>query len=259
MSVHEERADAAARNGLPMTGPTLRRPEVEIVMAESASFSLPTVIGAEVARALSEDIITLRLHPASRLTEEEVCSRYGVSRSPVREAFKMLEADGLIVRSTRRGVRVTPMSRRDLDEVYTCRAALEGLAAAGAARSADREVDGELSRLIEALAVAIASRDATEFFGHSVAFTSAIHRHSGNGTLTRMLDGIDKQARRYRYLAHTWTHEMLEVSLQNYREVAEAISLRNGPMAQRRATRMIRRAHAVIARALTEAYPGLED
>lgn len=52
---------------------------------------------------------------------------------------------------------------------------------------------------------------------------------------------------------------MLEVSLQNYREVSEAIVLRNAPMAQRRATRMIRRAHTAIARALAEAYPGLEQ
>ncbi len=120
-------------------------------------------------------------------------------------------------------------------------------------------MDAELSRLIEALDLAIRSRNAPEFFKHSVAFTSAIHRHCGNRTLTRMLEGIDKQARRYRYLAHTWTHEMLEVSLQNYREVSEAIVLRNAPMAQRRATRMIRRAHTVIARALAEAYPGLEQ
>ncbi len=260
MSVRERRAEAAMRKSSPMKAPgSPLRPAAELAVTESAAFAIPSVIGAEVARALAEEIITLRLEPASRLTEEEVCGRYGVSRSPVREAFKMLEADGLIVRSARRGVRVTPMSRRDLDEVYTCRAALEGLAAAGAARSADREVDSELSRLIEALDIAITSRTAPEFFEHSVAFTSAIHRHSGNRTLTRMLEGIDKQARRYRYLAHTWTHEMLEVSLQNYREVAEAIALRNGPMAQRRATRMIRRAHAVIARALTEAYPGLEE
>nr|WP_246736359.1 GntR family transcriptional regulator [Enterovirga sp. DB1703] len=258
--MRERQAEAAEENGSPAGAAVLRfREAFDAAVMQGTSFALPTVIGAELARALSEEIITLRLEPASRLTEEEVCGRYGVSRSPVREAFKALEAEGLIVRSARRGVRVTPISRQDLDEVYTCRAALEGLAAAGAARSADRLIDAELSRLIDALDVAIRSRNAPEFFKHSVGFTSAIHRHCGNKTLRRMLEGIDKQARRYRYLAHTWTHEMLEVSLQNYREVSEAIALRNTSMAQRRATRMIRRAHAVIARALTEAYPGLEQ
>ena len=256
MTLRDRRAETGRANGFV---DHLARPAQDAPAgpAQIATFALPTVIGAEVARALSEEIITLRLEPASRLTEEEVCSRYGVSRSPVREAFKALEADGLIIRSARRGVRVTPISLLDLGEVYACRAALEGLAAAGAARVTDRQIDAELSRLIEALDLAIASRNAPEFFKHSVGFTSAIHVHCGNKTLTRMLEGIDKQARRYRYLAHTWTHEMLEVSLQNYREVSEAILLRNAPMAQRRATRMIRRSHAVIARALAEAYPGL--
>jgi DNA-binding GntR family transcriptional regulator len=256
VTLRDRRAETSQANGAADHG--LRPlPDAFDDPAQAATFALPTVIGAEVARALSEEIITLRLEPASRLTEEEVCSRYGVSRSPVREAFKTLEADGLIVRSARRGVRVTPISLLDLEEVYACRAALEGLAAAGAARVPDRPIDAELARLIAALDLAIASRNAPEFFKHSVAFTSAIHVHCGNKTLMRMLEGIDKQARRYRYLAHTWTHEMLEVSLQNYREVSEAILLRNAPMAQRRATRMIRRSHAVIARALVEAYPGL--
>lgn len=221
----------------------------------AAAFALPSIIGAEVARAVSEEIITLKLQPGSRLTEDEVCGRYGVSRSPVREAFKTLAADGLIIHSARRGVRVTPMGREDLDEVYSCRAALEGLAAAGTARNATAAVDAEFAALIDGLERTIAAGDVPEFFEHSVAFIAAIHCHCGNQTLMRMLNGIDKQARRYRYLAHTRTHEMLEISLQNYREVSEAIALRSPPLAQRRATRMIKRAHAVIARVLAEAYP----
>ncbi|MGA0596140.1 GntR family transcriptional regulator [Enterovirga sp. CN4-39] len=259
MSLRDRRADVLElgnlRELLPLS-PFQRPSEAEGDGA--ASFALPTVIGAEVARALSQEIITLRFEPGFRLTEEEICSRYGVSRSPVREAFKALEADGLIIRSARRGVRVTPISRQDLDEVYSCRAALEGLAAAGAALNPDRAIETELAEFIDALEPAITARNIPEFFKNSVAFTSAIHRHCANKTLTRILEGIDKQARRYRYLAHTWTHEMLEVSLQNYREVREAIVLQNAPMAQRRATRMIRRAHRIIARALTEAYPALD-
>jgi GntR family transcriptional regulator, rspAB operon transcriptional repressor len=254
VSLHD-RADAEAGGGRPLPLRPLLAPSSVSGDGGSVAFALPTVIGAEVARAVSEEIITLRLQPGSRLTEEEVCGRYGVSRSPVREAFKALEADGLIIRSARRGVRVTPMGREDLDEVYTCRAALEGLAASGTARNATAAVDAEFAAIIDGLERTIAAGDVPEFFGHSVAFIAAIHRHCGNRTLMRMLDGIDKQARRYRYLAHTRTHEMLEVSLQNYREVSEAIALRNPPMAQRRATRMIKRAHAIITRALAEAYP----
>lgn len=219
-------------------------------------FELPSVIGAELARALSDEIIFLRREPGSRVTEEDVCSRYGVSRSPVREALKMLEADGLIVRSARRGVRVAPVSVGDLDEVYSCRAVLEGLAAASAARNTGPEAHTELRRLVRALEDAIGARDVGAFFRNNVALTRAVHLFSGNKTLIRIVDGIEKQALRYRYLAHARSHEMLETSLVGHRGVCEAIIAGNATLARRRADRMIRIAHSVIAQALAEAYPG---
>lgn len=219
-------------------------------------FELPSIIGAELARVLSDEIIFLRLEPGSRVTEDDLCSRYGVSRSPVREALKTLEMDGLIVRSTRRGVRVAPVSATDLKEVYSCRAVLEGLAAENAARNAGPDAHEELRRLIRALDDAIATRDVAAFFQNNVALTRAVHLHSGNNTLIRIVDGIEKQALRYRYLAHTRTHEMLETSLAGHRGVCEAIIAGNAPLARRRADRMIRIAQSVIARALAEAYPG---
>lgn len=222
----------------------------------SGRFELPSVIGAELARALSDEIIFLRLEPGSRVTEEDLCSRYGISRSPVREALKMLEADGLIIRSARRGVRVAPVNAGDLNEVYSCRAALEGLAAASAARNAGPEAHAELRRLVRALEDAIAARDVPAFFRNNVALTRAVHRHSGNKTLIRIVDGIEKQALRYRYLAHTRTHDMLETSLVGHRGVCEAIIAGKAALARRRADRMIRIAHSVIAQALAEAYPG---
>ncbi|TDR90064.1 GntR family transcriptional regulator [Enterovirga rhinocerotis] len=222
-------------------------------------FELPSFIAAELWRVLSDEIIFLRLEPGLRLTEEDICGRYGVSRSPVRETFKMLEADGLIVRSARRGVRVAPVSREDLQEVYSCRAALEGLAAASAARNAGPDAHEELRQLVASLEQALAERDVPAFFERNVAVTRAVHRHSGNKTLVRIVDGIEKQALRYRYIAHTRTHEMLETSFVGHQGVCEAIIAGNAPLARRRADRMIRIAHAVIAKALAEAYPAAPD
>jgi DNA-binding GntR family transcriptional regulator len=244
-----------------MSASSLSRPRLDSTphvasRPSPASFELPSVIGAELARALSDEIVFLRLEPGARLTEEDICSRYGVSRSPVREAFKMLEADGLIVRSARRGVRVAPVSAKDLEEVYACRGALEGLAAAGAARNAGPEAHAELQRLIVALEEALVARDVPAFFERNVAVTRAVHKHSGNNTLIRIVDGIEKQALRYRYIAHTRTYEMLETSFVGHRGVCEAIVAGNPSLARRRADRMIRIAHSVISKALAEAYPG---
>ncbi len=147
------------------------------------------------------------------------------------------------------------MSRTDLDEVYTCRVGLEGLAAAEVARSAN---DLALSRLRERFAEMEKAHDAGDidrFFDRNVAMTQAIHRASGNATLMRIIAGIDKQSLRYRYLAHLRTQEMLDLSTEGQREVIAAIMARKPLLARRRAERLIRRAHGVIARTLAEAYP----
>jgi DNA-binding GntR family transcriptional regulator len=231
-------------------------PDSDIPLERAGDFALPAMIAPEIARVLSRQITFLKLEPDARLTEEELCTRFGVSRSPVREAFRMLEADGLVVRTARRGVRVAPMNREDLDEVYTCRVGLEGLAAAEAARAADATTIAKLEALLGEMQSALDQHDVERFFDRNVAMTQAIHAAGSNATLKRIIVGIDKQALRYRYLAHQRTQEMLDLSIEGQREVIAAIAAHKPLPARRRAERLMRRAHGVIARALAEAYPG---
>lgn len=224
-----------------------------------AGFAPPSVIATEIARILSDRIVFLELAPGARIHEEEVGATFGVSRSPVREVFRMLEADGLVVRAARKGVSVTPMSRRDLDEVYACRVGLEGLAAAEAARHLDRKARRTIETTLAAMGRAFRANDVATFFRHNVAFTRAIHAASRNQTLIRIVAGIEKQALRYRYLAHLQSQEMLSMSLAGHGEVAEAILAGDANLARRRAEQLMRRANGVIAKALAEsayALPG---
>ena len=92
-------------------------------------------IPENLAEILEEEIIFGRLKSKERLTEEMVAERYGVSRSPVREALRLLERDGLVTREARRGIWVSPMSQKDFDEIYMCRIPLEGLVAQQAAEA----------------------------------------------------------------------------------------------------------------------------
>ncbi|SJZ30615.1 DNA-binding transcriptional regulator, GntR family [Enhydrobacter aerosaccus] len=208
---------------------------------------------------LSDRIVFLELAPDTRILEEEVGASFGVSRSPIREVFRMLEADGLVVRTARKGVRVTPMSRRDLDEVYACRVGLEGLAAAEAARHIDDEGRKQVKALIAGMGQAFKAKDVPTFFNHNVSFTRAIHTASQNQTLIRIVAGIEKQAMRYRYLAHLQSSEMLSMTLEGHSGVADAVLAGDVPLARRRAEQLMRRAHDVIAKALSEssyALPG---
>jgi DNA-binding GntR family transcriptional regulator len=228
-------------------------------VAAADSFTLPSVIATEVARVLSDRIVFLELAPGTRILEEEVSASFGVSRSPIREVFRMLEADGLVVRAARKGVSVTPMSRRDLDEVYACRVGLEGLAAAEAAKRVDAEGKKRIKAMVAGMKEAFAARDVRTFFHYNVGFTRAIHAASQNQTLMRIMAGIDKQAMRYRYLAHLQSSEMLSVSLEGHSGVANAVLSGDAALARRRGEQTMRRGHGVIAKALAEsayAVPG---
>ncbi len=224
-----------------------------------AQFTLPSVIAPDVAQVLSDRIVFLELVPGMRIVEEEVCASFGVSRSPVREAFRILEDLGLVVRAARRGVSVTPMSRRDLDEVYACRIGLEGLAAAGAAKHIDAEGKREIEAIVADMEKAFAANDVRAFFDFNVAFLHAIHAASRNRTLMRVMAGIDKQAMRYRYMAHRQSPEMLSISLEGYRGMARAVIDGDSVLARRRGEQLMRRSHGVIAKALATspyALPG---
>lgn len=223
------------------------------------AFALPSVMATEIARVLSERIVFLELAPGTRILEEEVSASFGVSRSPVREAFRMLEADGLVVRAARRGVSITPMSKRDLYEVYACRVGLEGLAAAEAARNIDPEGEAQVRRHVSGMQAALEAQDVSAFFEHNVSFTRTVHAASKNQTLMRILAGIEKQALRYRYLAHLQSKEMLEMTLAGHGGVAEAVLARRPAVARRRAEQLMHRAHEVIARALAASAYGAGD
>ena len=105
------------------------------------SFRSPLLISAaipeELASRLEDEIIFGAATAACRLTEDEVALRFGVSRSPVREALRLLERDGLVVREARKGIWVAPLSLKDFDEVYVCRIELEG--SGGRGRGAVRQ------------------------------------------------------------------------------------------------------------------------
>src|ERR1700736_1636971 len=98
----------------------------------------------EIARALEDDIISGAIPPGQVLRQEHVCERFGVSRTPVREALQRLEALGLVSAVPNRGVRVRSISAAELREAFLIRAELESLATAEAAT---RITGADLERL----------------------------------------------------------------------------------------------------------------
>lgn len=195
--------------------------------AVDSGFNVPQVIAKELGRHLADQIIFGELLPGAHLIEEELVKRFGVSRSPVREALRSLEQEGLAMRESRRGVWVSHMSLDDLNDVYACRLSLEALATEMAAeRSCAQDIE-QIRAAIEDLEASLEAFDPRRFFRSNIVLSAKVHAAAHNGTLQRLLNAIGKQSYRYRFLAYSRFPNMMRASVDGHREILLAIERRN--------------------------------
>jgi DNA-binding GntR family transcriptional regulator len=143
-------------------------------------------LGEDVAERLREAILHGELSPGQHLREEELGERLQVSRGPVRDAFVLLEREGLVRSSRHKGVSVVELTRSDLQEIYTLRSALEPLAitlAIQRSTAADlAEMDQSLAEMTSAFSKRITERDAARLdvqFHDTIYQAAHHHRLSG--------------------------------------------------------------------------------
>jgi DNA-binding GntR family transcriptional regulator len=129
-----------------------------------------------VAATLRADILRGRVAAGARLDIDEIAARHGVSRTPVRDALKQLEAEGLVRVLPYRGVEVTRLSAEDVRELFAIRIALERQAVAEAARQVSEVELGRLRRILERMDRA-RGRDAG-WMALNIAFHDAVHMAS---------------------------------------------------------------------------------
>ncbi|MDQ0393358.1 GntR family transcriptional regulator [Labrys monachus] len=186
----------------------------------------PRLLGEDLIRRLEDDIIHLRFAPGARLVEEEICNRFGVSRSPVREALQILASYGLVERQPRVGIFVTELTARKLDEVYACRVSLEAMASAGVARRASPRTIASIAALVAEMGKAIEADERDRAFAANVALTDKLHAECGNETLRQILSGLDKQALRYRLFCYRHNRDLVLASTEANASLLAAIKSR---------------------------------
>jgi GntR family transcriptional regulator of gluconate operon len=143
----------------------------------------PRSLAEEAVELLRQEILTGRFRQGEHLVETKIAHQLNVSRGPVREAFKLLRAEGLVEEEPRRGTFVVSLSAKDAGEIYGLRAAIEGRAARLLAASGDLHRIGELSRLYAALERAAAANDAAEVHARDLGLHEGLCRLSGNTRL----------------------------------------------------------------------------
>lgn len=152
----------------------------------------------QIHKVLWEKIRNGEIVPGQRLKDIEWAQHLGVSRTPVREAMRKMQQEGVLIPLTQGGYEVRGTSRKDLIELYRCRAALEALATEDAvARAGDREV-GQLEQLVAQCDQAIAGGDLDAAFSLNSAFHKAVLDLSGNTHLQTLLDSLQKLVFFYR-------------------------------------------------------------
>lgn len=197
----------------------------------SAISLAPRALYEEVAELLRQRIFRRELEPGSWIDEVKLAQEYGISRTPLREALKVLAAEGLVTIKVRRGAYVTEVSERDLAEVYHLLALLESDAAAVVAeRATEPELD-ELQALHAELAGAVADRE--RFFALNERFHMRLLDLASNRWRNQMVADLRKVMKLNRQ------HSLLksgriEESLAEHSALVQAITRRDADLARRR-------------------------
>jgi len=183
----------------------------------------------QVAEALRARILAHTLHPGSWIDEQALAAEYGISRTPLREALKVLAAEGLVTMKLRRGAYVTEVSERDLAEVYHLLALLESDAAMVVAQSASAAQIAELLALHQHLESQIADRDA--FFAANERFHMKLLEIADNRWRNQLVADLRKVMKLNRHHS-LFKQGRLEASLKEHRQIMAALKARNAERAR---------------------------
>lgn len=179
-----------------------------------------------VFNTLRKAILTGQLKPGERLMEVHLANRLGVSRTPIREAIRKLELEGLVIMIPRRGAEVARITEKSLKDVLEVRRALDALSVELAC---DRITQKDINRLLEACGAferAVREGDASVIASADVALHDIIVEATGNVRLQQLVNNLSEQMYRFRfvYIKEESQHDNL---VAEHREIYESIVSRD--------------------------------
>jgi DNA-binding GntR family transcriptional regulator len=192
----------------------------------------PTALYQEVAERLRQRIFAHELTPGTWIDEQKLAEQYGISRTPLREALKVLASEGLVELKPRRGCYVTEISRQDLDDIFPLMAMLEGRCAADAVRRARAGDIRDLARIHGELETAARDGQIDAFFEANQEFHRRIQELAGNRWLLSVIQDLRKVLKLSRL--HSLSLEgRLQQSLEEHRAIMAAIEGGDAALAEK--------------------------
>lgn len=195
---------------------------MDIINGEKSSQPLSSGLYSE----LQKDILSGAIPDGSKLTEQAVCKRYSVSRTPVREAFRQLEADGLIEIIPNRGAFATGLSKRDISDLFDLRAVFEVQAVEWAIRRMSEEDVERLAESIDFMEFYTLKEDVEKVLSFNSQFHNIIYAGTGDRMLQKTLS-IYQTYLKYSAPHKTYDEESLKAILEEHRAIFAAFQTRN--------------------------------
>lgn len=184
--------------------------------------ALQEEVVARIKKLIEEGV----LMPGSRIPERQLCAQLGISRTPLREAFRVLATAGLLELQPRRGARVKRLQPDEIDHMFEVLEALEGIAGELACdRMSDEELS-EVQELHEKMMNYYRARKQRRFFEINQEIHERIVKGAANPVLTQLYEGLSGQIRRIRYLGKS-TDAQWAVAADEHEGLITALSRRD--------------------------------
>jgi len=181
---------------------------------------------------IRDDITYGRLNPGERLVESKLAQQFATSRSPVREVLRQLESEGLIKFQRNKGITVSKLSIKEVDEIYTLRLLLESYATRLAAENIKKNDIEILRGLQEKLKVAAKHLDIKAWLENNNLFHDILCERSENDNLALILDTLKRRIYRYKYMV-LLNSKHFENYVRDHERILRACERNDGAMAER--------------------------
>jgi DNA-binding GntR family transcriptional regulator len=189
-------------------------------------------LATQVAEEIRRLIRANQLVSGQRLYEQRLCERLDVSRTPLREALRILSAEGLVTISPNKGARVAKSSLEDIFHMFEAMSVLEGSCARLAAERLTNQDLEKMERLHEQLEMAHANGDPESYMGWNRKFHEFVQEKAGNPVLGKIVTGLRDVILLHRY-RQIYRPGRFDESMEEHRRLLEAFRARDSQRAER--------------------------
>ena len=186
----------------------------------------------KIYQHIRDNITYGKLMPGERLIEAKLTEEFQTSRSPIREALRQLESEGLITFERNKGITVSKLSIKQVEEIYSLRWLLESYAARLCAESAFKSQVIQMKKFQEGLKKAAENSDLIQWLHWNALFHNLLIQNSGNSNLIQVLDTLKRRVYRYHYMTIRVPGHF-ETYLDQHKGILKACEANDGDMAER--------------------------